>query len=47
MEKLEFAILINAPRERVWDAMLQDGTYREWTSAFHEVRITKATGQPE
>jgi uncharacterized protein YndB with AHSA1/START domain len=35
MEKLHFEILINAPRERVWDVMLADETYRDWTSAFH------------
>lgn len=35
MEKLRRNIFINAPRERVWDVMLADDTYREWTSAFH------------
>ncbi|HEX8280703.1 MAG TPA: SRPBCC domain-containing protein [Chthoniobacterales bacterium] len=35
MEKLEFAITINAPRAKVWSTMLADATYREWTSAFH------------
>ena len=35
MEKLEFSIAINAPRQHVWNVMLQDTTYREWTSAFH------------
>jgi len=35
MEKLRQTIFINAPRERVWDVMLSDGTYRQWTSAFH------------
>ncbi len=35
MEKLRQNIFINAPRERVWDMMLADDTYREWTSAFH------------
>lgn len=34
MEKLRQKILINAPRARVWDVMLADGSYREWTSAF-------------
>lgn len=34
MEKLRKTILIDAPPERVWDVMLTDGTYREWTSAF-------------
>lgn len=35
MEKLRRTILINAPRERVWNVMLADDTYRQWTSAFH------------
>lgn len=35
MEKLRQTIFINAPRERVWDVMLADETYRQWTSAFH------------
>lgn len=35
MEKLRQKILINAPRARVWDVMLADETYRDWTSAFH------------
>lgn len=35
MEKLRQKIFINAPRARVWDVMLADDTYREWTSAFH------------
>ena len=35
MEKLSRTIFINAPRERVWDVMLADDTYRQWTSAFN------------
>lgn len=35
MEKLRQTIFINAPRERVWDVMIGDETYRQWTSAFH------------
>lgn len=34
MGKLLRKIHINAPRARVWDVMLADDTYREWTSAF-------------
>lgn len=30
MKKLEFKTTINAKREKVWDAMLQKDTYREW-----------------
>jgi len=36
MEKLHFSIKINASKEIVWDKMLSDKTYREWTKPFHE-----------
>ena len=36
MKKLHFSILINAPKERVWHTMLDDKSYREWTTAFNE-----------
>lgn len=36
MQKLHFSIVINAPREKVWHAMLDDAPYREWTKAFNE-----------
>ena len=37
MQKLtmHFGITINAPKARVWDTMLQDATYRQWTTAFN------------
>jgi hypothetical protein len=34
MDKLHFSIVINAPREKVWNTMLEDATYRIWTEAF-------------
>lgn len=34
MNKLHFSITINAPKEKVWDTMLADKTYRTWTEAF-------------
>ncbi|MBK7229815.1 MAG: SRPBCC domain-containing protein [Ignavibacteriales bacterium] len=36
MSKLNFSILIDAPISKVWDTMLEDKTYREWTEAFTE-----------
>lgn len=36
MQKLHYSIDINAPVQKVWDTMLQDETYRQWTSAFNE-----------
>ena len=36
MQKLHFSMLINAPKNKVWHAMLDDQPYREWTNAFNE-----------
>ena len=35
MQIIQFSILINADKRRVWHTMLEDKTYREWTKAFH------------
>ncbi len=35
MQKIHFSITINAPKEKVWETMLGDATYREWTKVFH------------
>ena len=35
MQKISFSTAINAPRKKVWDTMLEDSTYRVWTSAFN------------
>jgi len=35
MQKLHASITINAPREKVWNTMLSDDTYRQWTAAFY------------
>ncbi len=34
MDKMHFSIAINAPKEKVWNTMLGDETYRVWTEAF-------------
>ena len=36
MEKQHFNITIDAPREKVWDILWTDDTYRKWTSVFSE-----------
>lgn len=36
MKKLNFTIHINATREKVWNILWTDATYRAWTSVFHE-----------
>jgi hypothetical protein len=35
MTKSQYKIFINAPKKKVWDIMLEDKTYREWTEAFN------------
>jgi uncharacterized protein YndB with AHSA1/START domain len=34
MQKIHFSVNIHAPKEKVWNTMLDDSTYREWASAF-------------
>jgi hypothetical protein len=36
MKKLKLDIEINASREKVWDAIVNDEKYRQWTAAFME-----------
>ena len=36
MEKQEFKIEIDAPREKVWNTLWGDDSYRKWTSVFSE-----------
>jgi uncharacterized protein YndB with AHSA1/START domain len=34
MQKLRFNVEIEAPVQKVWDTMLEDGTYRQWAAEF-------------
>lgn len=34
MQKLQFTIVIDAPKEKVWNTMLGSETYKEWTEVF-------------
>src|SRR5918992_1102666 len=34
--RLHYSVDIDAPRQRVWEVLWDDGTYRDWTSAFME-----------
>ena len=36
MTRLHYSADIDAPRERVWEVLWDDKTYRDWTSAFGE-----------
>lgn len=43
MEKIHTSVIIRASREKVWDTMLTDASYRKWTSAFHPGSYYKGT----
>jgi uncharacterized protein YndB with AHSA1/START domain len=36
MQRAIYNITIHAPKEKVWQVLLDEPTYRQWTSAFHE-----------
>ncbi len=36
MKKQEYRVSINAPREKVWNILWTDETYRQWTAPFME-----------
>lgn len=36
MKKIYFSTKINAPREKVWNVLWNDATYKKWTSVFSE-----------
>lgn len=36
MKTFQTSVHINAPKEKVWNIMLDDTTYRQWASAFSE-----------
>jgi Activator of Hsp90 ATPase homolog 1-like protein len=46
MTRLTFSTTINAPKELVWRTMLEDETYRKWTSAFQEGSYAKTDWKP-
>ena len=46
MTKLTFSTTIAAPSELVWRTMLEDATYRNWTSAFQEGSYTVTDWKP-
>lgn len=40
-----FSVLINAPKEIVWQVLWNDDSYRKWTAAFHEGSHAKSDWQ--
>lgn len=47
MEKQQYKITINAPREKVWDALWEDKNYRTWTAVFAEGSSAKTDNWKE
>jgi len=47
MQKIHFSTSINAPREKVWNVLWNDNSYREWTSAFAEGSYAKTDNWKE
>lgn len=47
MEKINFSTSINAPREKVWDVLWNDDSYRKWTSVFTEGSYAKTDNWKE
>jgi uncharacterized protein YndB with AHSA1/START domain len=45
-KKMNFATVIRAPRERVWELMLAPDTYREWTAPFMEGSYYEGSWEP-
>ena len=37
MKTQKYEITINATKEKVWEVLWTDETYRKWTSAFSEI----------
>ena len=47
MEKMNFSIDINAPKEKVWSVLWNDDSYREWTTPFAEGSYAKTDNWKE
>ena len=47
MEKMNFSIDINAPKEKVWSVLWNDDSYRVWTSPFAEGSFAKTDNWKE
>jgi len=47
MKKLNFSTHINAPKEKVWNVLWEDGSYRAWTNAFADGSYAKTDNWKE
>ena len=46
METKTFSISINAPKEKVWEVLWNDESYRQWTAVFSEGSYAVSDWQP-
>ncbi len=44
MEQINFSITLDAPKEKVWEALWEDSSYRNWTGAFFEGSYAETDG---
>jgi hypothetical protein len=42
LSTLIFVSTINAPKEKVWDALWKDASYRKWTAVFMDGSYAKS-----
>ncbi len=47
MQKLNFSTSINAPKEKVWQVLWSDASYRAWTAVFTEGSFAKTDNWKE
>jgi len=47
MEKMNFSIDIDAPKEKVWNILWDDDSYRKWTTPFAEGSYAKTDNWKE
>ena len=47
MQTQQFSVAIDAPKEKVWNALWNDTNYRKWTTVFHEGSYMEATSLAE
>ena len=45
METLSYDIIINAPKDKIWDVLSSEKTYGEWTKFFNEGSAMKSDWQ--
>lgn len=47
MKVLKFSTEINAPREKVWEVLWKEGSYKKWTKVFSMIPKLFPNGKKE